>query len=65
MDKILAFFNGKKTYITAILLGIANIGASLGWWTWDQTKIVDSILAPFGLAFLRMGVDKSGATSPK
>ena len=65
MDKILAFLSGKKTYITAILLGIANIGAVLGWWTWTQATVADSILAPFGLAFLRMGVDKSGAKPPQ
>lgn len=63
MGKVLEFFSGKKTIITAILLGIANVGASLGWWTWEQATIANGILAPFGLAFLRMGIDKAGKTN--
>ena len=51
--------DGYKTYITAVLIGIANAGAALGWWTWDQVVIINSILGPLGLAFLRDGITKS------
>ena len=63
MDKVFGFLSGYRTYIVAILLGVSNIGASLGWWTWEQAQVADGILAPFGLAFLRAGVDKAGKTN--
>ncbi len=63
MDKVLGFLTGYRTYITAALIGLANIGSALGWWTWEQAKVADSILAPFGLAFLRASVDKAGKTN--
>lgn len=63
MAQVLKFLEGKKTYAVAILLGIANIGASLGWFTWEQATVANGILAPFGLAFLRAGVDKNGKTN--
>jgi len=64
MGNILKFLDGKKTYITAILFGIANVGVVLGWFTWEQVSIANGILAGFGLAFLRSAVDKSGKTGP-
>ena len=58
---MLKFLNGKKTYITAVLFGVYNIGLALGWWTADSTIItaINTVLAAFGLAFLRHGVSKS------
>lgn len=62
MGAILKFLDGKKTFITAILFGVANIGVILGWFTWEQVNIANGILAGFGLAFLRVAIDKSGKT---
>ena len=62
MAKILAFLNGKKTYIVAVLFGVFNVGLAMGWWAADNQMItlVDSVLGTLGLSFLRAGVTKSG-----
>ena len=62
---MLQFLNGKKTYITAILFGIFNVGVALGYWTPDNTIIltVNSLLATFGFSFLRLGVANSNTNS--
>lgn len=66
MNKVLGFLVGKRTYIVAALMGVTTVLVSLGYITWDQAKIADAILAPFGLAFLRMSItDKTGSTGPK
>ncbi len=57
MNKIITFLQGKKTYIIAALMFIAAGGQALKWWTMDQEIAVSMLLAPFGLAFLRSGVD--------
>lgn len=63
MDKILPFLTGYRTYIICALVAITNVGVIAGWWTWDNAKVIDSILAPFGFAFLRAAVDKNGGTN--
>lgn len=63
MAQVLKFLEGKRTYITALLLAVANFGVALGWWDWSQANVANGILASFGLAFLRMGVDKAGKTN--
>ena len=60
MGNVLKFLEGKRTYITAALLAVCNFGVALGWWTWEQAAVANGVLASFGLAFLRMGVDKAG-----
>jgi hypothetical protein len=62
MAAILAWLDGKKTYITAILLAVFDVGVAFGWWTFDSGVIqaVNALLAAFGLGFLRAGVAKSG-----
>lgn len=63
MAQVLKFLEGRKTYITAFLLAVCNFGVALGWWDWAAANVANGILASFGLAFLRMGVDKSGKTN--
>lgn len=63
MGSVIKFLEGKKTIICAILLGICNVGVAMGWWTWENASVANGILASFGLAFLRMGVDKAGKTN--
>ena len=62
MEKILVWLDGKKTYIVAILAAVYNIGLAFQWWTADNqyVTLVNTVLATFGLAFLRAGVSKSG-----
>ena len=62
MDKLKNFLSGYRSYITAFLLGLAHVSVALGWLTWEQVAIVDGILAAFGLAFLRLSIDKLGKT---
>lgn len=63
MQNLINFLNGKKTYITAILFGVFNVGVAVGWWTPDNQLIIaiNSLFATFGFAFLRAGVTKSGS----
>ena len=58
---MLKWLEGKKTYITAILLVVYNVGIALGWWTMDNEIIIaiNTVLAGFGLGFLRAGVAKA------
>lgn len=54
------WLQGKRTYITAILFGVFNVGVLLGWWTADSEIItlVNTVLGAFGLGFLRAGMKK-------
>lgn len=65
MSSVISFLQGKKTYITAVLFGIFNLGLAIGWWTPDNQVVlaVNSIFATFGWAFMRAGVTKSGQPS--
>ena len=60
MQGFIEFLQGKKTYITAILFGIFNFGYAMGWWALDNEIwiAVNSLLAMFGLGFLRAGIKK-------
>ena len=53
------FLDGYKTYITAVLLLIANLGVQFHWFTPEHVALANAILAPLGLAFLRDAVAKS------
>jgi len=61
MQGIIEFLQGKKTYITALLFGVFNFGAAVGWWTPDSTIwiTINTILGMLGFGFLRAGVTKS------
>jgi len=50
---------GKKTYITAVVLALASFAVAMGWLTNDQYQIVIGLLGSLGLAALRSGVAKS------
>jgi hypothetical protein len=65
MNKLLESLSGKKTYITAVLAAIFNLGLAFGWWTADNQVIIaiNGLLAAFGFGFLRAGVTKSGQPS--
>lgn len=55
MGKLLEFINGKKTYISAILIGLGSVATALGYhipeWVW-------SLLGAAGLASIRQAVEK-------
>ena len=49
---------GKKTYITALLLGLAAFARALGWLEQEQYELVLGLAGSLGLAALRAGVGK-------
>lgn len=51
---------GKKTYITAVLIALASFGVGVGWLTNEQYAVVLGLLNAMGLTALRAGVTKSG-----
>jgi hypothetical protein len=57
--------DGKKTYITAVVLGLASFALAMGWITKEQYQIVIGLLGSLGLAALRSGVAKSGPDTAK
>jgi uncharacterized protein (DUF486 family) len=61
MEQLLKSVSGYKTYIVAILLVVSNVGVQFGWFTQDHVNLVNAILAPLGLAFLRAGVNSAVA----
>ena len=65
MQSVIDFLKGKKTYITATLFGIFNLGVALNWWMPDNQAVlaINTLLGVFGFAFLRAGVTKSGNQS--
>jgi hypothetical protein len=57
--------NGKKTYITAVVLGLASFALAMGWLTKEQYQVIVGLLGSLGLAALRSGVTKSGPDTAK
>ena len=60
MNGLLAWLEGKKTYILMVLAFVFNIGVTAGWWTvdnqvWDLINII--------LGFLGIGAIRSGLKS--
>ncbi|MCP4651072.1 MAG: hypothetical protein GY853_13475 [PVC group bacterium] len=51
---------GKKTYVVAILIGLANAAHFMGYITPEQLTLILGLLGAGGLASLRDGVKKSG-----
>jgi acyl-CoA synthetase (NDP forming) len=49
---------GKKTYLTALVLGVAAFARALGWITPEQYEIILGVMGSLGLAALRAGVAK-------
>ena len=55
LSKIGGFLSGKKSYITAILIGIGAVAMSLGY---DIPEWVLVMLGAFGFAAVRSAIDK-------
>ena len=53
------WLKGKKTYIVAAIAGIATVIHALGYIPLSTLVTIDAMLAPFGLAFLRAGIQNS------
>lgn len=58
MNKSLAFLEGKKTYIVAVVLAVLNLAVAFGWITPDHLNQINVVLAALGLSALRAGVEK-------
>ena len=60
MQKIIDWLSGKKTYITAVLIAVYNIAIAFTWWTPEDQYVllINTILATFGIGFLRAGIAK-------
>ena len=54
--RITSMLKGYKTYLVAGLAGIAAVLHALGIVDQQTLLVIESVLAPFGLAFLRAGV---------
>jgi hypothetical protein len=57
--------DGKKTYITAAVLGLASFALAMGWIEKGQYEVIIGLIGSLGLAALRSGVDKSTADKAK
>lgn len=49
---------GKKTYLTALVLALAAFARALGWLDQEQYDILLGLMGSLGLAALRAGVAK-------
>jgi len=47
---------GKKTYISALILGLAAVVRALGWVSQEQYELILGVASSLGLAALRAGV---------
>jgi len=52
---------GKKTYITAVVVALASFAMAMGWLTKEQYQLILGLLGSLGLAALRSGVAKGAA----
>ncbi len=50
---------GKKTYISALVLALASAVRALGWISQEQYELILGLASSLGLAALRAGVGKS------
>jgi hypothetical protein len=57
--------DGKKTYITAAVLGLASFALAMGWIDKEQYQVIVGLAGSLGLAALRSGVDKSTVDKAK
>ncbi len=51
--------DGKKTYISALVLALATLVRALDWVTQEQYELILGLTGSAGLAALRAGVTKS------
>jgi hypothetical protein len=50
---------GKKTYISALVLALATLVRALGWVSQEQYDLILGLAGSLGLAALRAGVAKT------
>jgi len=55
---------GKKTYLTAIVLALASFALAVGWLSKDQYEVIIGLLGSLGLAALRAGVAGAAPDKP-
>ena len=55
----ITMLDGKKTYISALVLGLATLVRALNWVTQEQYELILGLTGSAGLAALRAGVAKS------
>ena len=55
--------DGKKTYISALILGLATLVRALNWVTQEQYELILGLTGSAGLAALRAGVGKPQKSS--
>jgi hypothetical protein len=53
--------DGKKTYITAVVLALSSFALAMGWLSKEQYEVIIGLLGSLGLAALRSGMGQ-GAT---
>ena len=53
--------DGKKTYITAVVVALASFAMAMGWLSQEQYQVILGLLGSLGLAALRSGVAKRDA----
>lgn len=58
MQGIIAWLQGKKTYIIMVLAFVFNLGVTAGWWTLDNQvwELINIILGFLGLGAIRAGM---------
>ncbi|MDP3182419.1 MAG: hypothetical protein Q8M54_06330 [Desulfobaccales bacterium] len=49
---------GRKTYLTALVLALATFARAMGWLEQQQYEIILGLLGSLGLAALRAGMTK-------
>ena len=62
MNPMLQFLSGKKTYLTAVTIGVLLFGSWQGWWQIPEQ--IYALLFAACLAFLRAGVGKGPGDPP-
>ena len=50
--------DGKKTYITAVVVALASFAVAMGWLSKEQYQVILGLLGSLGLAALRSGIEK-------
>ena len=56
---------GKKTYITAVVLGLASFALAMGWLNKEQYQVIVGLVSSLGLAALRSGVAKANTDTAR
>ena len=57
--------DGKKTYITAVVVALASFALAMGWLSKEQYQVIVGLLGSLGLAALRSGIAKSATDKAK